>query len=285
MKNSIIILISALLGVSSLSAQVGIGTTSPNSSAALDVFSSNKGILLPRLNLSGRNDAATISAPTNGLIAFNLAAAGTTPNAVLANSLYFRQNNIWQKFASATELTNLAFSSQYVLESFTQQPFTTTQLTAVNSSDTADIPVTWTAADIYLDNTDDVELSTAQDFKVLTTGQYRILANFTFNPRRNVTANNSNYTAVAFTVMKSTDNGIVWTAVAGTAMPFDNAASNEVQTIIIPRTILSFNQNDLIRIVMTKPGGGATPNYGTGSGVMSKASNDITKLIRIRKIN
>lgn len=285
MKKRIITLLSAILCFSNSSAQIGIGTTTPNASAALDVFSSNKGILLPRLNLTGRSDVSTISAPANGLIAFNLAAAGTATNTVVANSLYFRQNNIWQKFASATELNNLAFSSQYVLESFTPQPFTTAQLTPVNSSEIADIPLTWTAADIYLDNTDDVELATAQNFRVLTTGQYRILANFTFNPRRNVATDNSNYTSVSFTVMRSQNSGATWTAVAGTTMPFDNAASNEVQTIIIPRTILSFNQNDLIRVVMTKPGGATTPNYGTDSGIVSKAANDITKLIRIRKIN
>lgn len=285
MKKSIITLILSIFGVAGLSAQIGIGTVTPNASAALDVFSSSKGILLPRLNLSGRNDIATITSPANGLIAFNLLAAGTATNAVVANSLYFRQNSIWQKFASATELTSIAFSSQYVLESFTQQPFTATQLITVNNSETSDIPVTWTSADIYLDNTDNVELANSQDFKVLIMGQYRILANFTFNPKRNVAADNSNYTSVSFTVMRSQNNGVTWTAVAGTTMPFDNAASNETQTIIIPRTILSFNQNDLIRIVMTKPGGTNTPNYGTDSGIVSKAAADITKLIRIRKIN
>ncbi|WP_312076808.1 hypothetical protein [Chryseobacterium sp.] len=283
-KTNIFLLALTLMSSNLFLCQIGIGTTSPANSAYLDVFSPNKGILLPRMNLTGRNDASTVTNPANGLITFNQTAAGTTTNAVLANSLYFRQNTIWQKFASETELNNLVFSNQYVLESFTQQPFTTSQLTSVNGSETADIPVTWAAGDVYLDNTDDIESASEQNFRILTTGQYRILANFTFNPRRSVTTDNSNYTSVTFTVMKSQNNGSTWAPVIGATLPYDNGASNNVQTVIIPRTIVNLNQDDLLRIVMTKPGTG-TPNFGTNSGIIFKAANDITKLIRIRKVN
>lgn len=137
----------------------------------------------------------------------------------------------------------------------------------------------------FLDNSDDVQRNGAQGFKINTSGQYRILANFTFSPKRSVTANNSNYSAVTFTIMRSQDSGTTWTAVCGATMPYDNGATNEIQTIIIPRTILTFAANDLVRVVMTKPGGTSTPDYSTGSGIISKATNDITKTIRIRRIN
>ena len=88
-----------------------------------------------------------------------------------------------------------------------------------------------------------------------------------------------------FQVCKSQNNGTTWTAVFGTVLPFDNGITNEVQTVIMPRVILNFAVNDLIRIVMNKPGGTSTPNYGSNSGVVSKATNDITKLIRVRRIN
>jgi len=54
--------------VTSLVANVGIGTTSPNSSALLDVSSTNKGALLPRLNTTQQN---AISSPATGLIIWN----------------------------------------------------------------------------------------------------------------------------------------------------------------------------------------------------------------------
>ncbi|TGV01192.1 hypothetical protein [Flavivirga rizhaonensis] len=49
-------------------AQVGIGTTSPNTSSILDVESTDKGILIPRLDTGAIN---AIASPANGLLVFN----------------------------------------------------------------------------------------------------------------------------------------------------------------------------------------------------------------------
>jgi hypothetical protein len=54
-----------LLCSSSLLAQVGLNTATPNESSSLDVVSGDTGILIPRLTLTGTDDAATI---TNGNI-------------------------------------------------------------------------------------------------------------------------------------------------------------------------------------------------------------------------
>ena len=51
-----------------LPAQVGIGTANPNTNAVLELSSSSKGILIPRLTASERN---LISSPTEGLMIFN----------------------------------------------------------------------------------------------------------------------------------------------------------------------------------------------------------------------
>nr|WP_321248061.1 hypothetical protein [uncultured Psychroserpens sp.] len=48
-------------------AQVGIGTTSPDPSAILDISSTNGGLLLPRMNLTQRN---TITTPAIGLLIY-----------------------------------------------------------------------------------------------------------------------------------------------------------------------------------------------------------------------
>lgn len=65
----------------SLQSQVGIklnsetlpnGYTFPNSSAALDLYSSTKGFLIPRLNIASTTDTASpVANPKQGLIAFN----------------------------------------------------------------------------------------------------------------------------------------------------------------------------------------------------------------------
>ena len=52
--------------IASTHAQVGVGTTTPNSNAVLDIFSTNKGILIPRIL-----DTATVSNPMECLIIYN----------------------------------------------------------------------------------------------------------------------------------------------------------------------------------------------------------------------
>ena len=52
--------------IASTHAQVGVGTTTPNSNAVLDIFSSNKGVLIPRIL-----DTATVANPMEGLIIYN----------------------------------------------------------------------------------------------------------------------------------------------------------------------------------------------------------------------
>ena len=51
-----------------VNAQVGIGTTTPNNSAALDITSTNKGLLMPRITTSNRN---AIPNPATGLMVFD----------------------------------------------------------------------------------------------------------------------------------------------------------------------------------------------------------------------
>ncbi|NOT50504.1 MAG: hypothetical protein HOP10_04415 [Chitinophagaceae bacterium] len=68
---------------------VGIGTTNPNASAQLDVASTNKGLLLPRMTSSNR---VLISNPANGLIVYD-----TT-----FNRLYQYQDGVWRYLINNT---------------------------------------------------------------------------------------------------------------------------------------------------------------------------------------
>jgi len=62
-----------LLGTT-LYAQVGVGTASPNVSTQLDVVATNKGILIPRVPLKSTTDATTITnGNVNSLLVFNTA--------------------------------------------------------------------------------------------------------------------------------------------------------------------------------------------------------------------
>ncbi|MDR6159059.1 hypothetical protein QF023_002575 [Chryseobacterium sp. SLBN-27] len=57
---------------------VGIGTASPDASAALEVNSSSKGMLIPRVALAGSTDVTTIPSPATGLMAYNTGTGALT---------------------------------------------------------------------------------------------------------------------------------------------------------------------------------------------------------------
>lgn len=61
----------------------GIGTTTVNNSAKLQVDASNQGLLIPRVTLQAINDGTTISLPAKGLIVYN-----TNNNSVLEEGFY-----------------------------------------------------------------------------------------------------------------------------------------------------------------------------------------------------
>ncbi len=83
---------------------VGVGTLTPNASAALDLQSTNKGFLLPRVSLTGKNDVTTISSPIAGLMVYNIANAGTSTNQVFANKIYIYTGTNWDNLVPSADL-------------------------------------------------------------------------------------------------------------------------------------------------------------------------------------
>ena len=96
MKNKIIITLLIIASSQTSKAQIGIGTTSPNASAKLDITSTNKGFLPPRVTLTGTADVATIASPATGLMVYNTATAGTSPSNVTPG-IYYYDGSKWQR--------------------------------------------------------------------------------------------------------------------------------------------------------------------------------------------
>ena len=106
-------------------AQVAIGTTSIEDGAIFQIESNNKGLMLPRVALSGRNDASTISASMEeGLWVYNTATAGSGNNRV-TEGMYFWDGDEWIK------IYNQGYSEQF---------FQTVGIKAQNQSDSYTIP-------------------------------------------------------------------------------------------------------------------------------------------------
>ena len=93
---SLLILATPFAFIENMQAQVGIGTNSPNASAQLEISSSSKGFLPPRVTLTGTADATTIASPATGLLVYNTATAGTAP-ANVTPGIYYYDGAKWQR--------------------------------------------------------------------------------------------------------------------------------------------------------------------------------------------
>lgn len=78
--------------------------SNPDVSAMLDIVSSNKGLLIPRIDLISTTDAATIANPATGLLVYNTR-AGITGSGANGTGFYYNSGNssspVWTKLVSS----------------------------------------------------------------------------------------------------------------------------------------------------------------------------------------
>ncbi|MDD4554202.1 MAG: hypothetical protein PHP04_08385 [Bacteroidales bacterium] len=115
-KFTIVVMLIGLMGSAHfLAAQnVGISTEShtPDASAVLDVYATNKGFLPPRVALTGRTDATSISSPAVGLMVYNTGTAGTSPDNVVPGYYYnagSTSSPSWNKVVNADVQNGMSF--------------------------------------------------------------------------------------------------------------------------------------------------------------------------------
>ena len=78
---------------------VGIASSSPNSDAAMELGATNKGFLPNRVALTATNNSAPLSGHVLGMLVYNIATAGTSPNNV-EPGYYYNNGSQWIKFAT-----------------------------------------------------------------------------------------------------------------------------------------------------------------------------------------
>jgi hypothetical protein len=94
--NKFILILGVFFAIT-VSAQTGIGTTTPDASAKLDVSANNKGFLPPRVTLTSGTDNSTIPNPATGLLVYN-----TGNNVGLVAGYYYWNGANWATIANAT---------------------------------------------------------------------------------------------------------------------------------------------------------------------------------------
>ena len=112
MKKIIIFLLFASVFFLKVNAQTGIGTTTPNASAKLDVSSATQGFLPPRVTLTGTNDNTTIKnsagtsiTPATGLLVYNTATTTTDPFRVVPGYYYYN-GTTWVSISNGLIIDN-----------------------------------------------------------------------------------------------------------------------------------------------------------------------------------
>lgn len=83
-------------------AQVGIGTLTPDASAQLEVKSSTKGFLPPRVALTATNSASPITTPVAGLLVYNTATASANTTLVTPG-FYYWSGSAWNRLIVPTD--------------------------------------------------------------------------------------------------------------------------------------------------------------------------------------
>ena len=96
-----------LLVAPAVQAQTGVGTLSPDASSVLDITSTNRGLLIPRVALMGVTDAATIPSPATSLLVYNTSAAIAGPGFYFNSGTSNAPN--WERFVSSSAAVGLDF--------------------------------------------------------------------------------------------------------------------------------------------------------------------------------
>ncbi len=114
-------------------AQTGIGTTSPNASAKLDVSATDRGFLPPRVALTAANAFSPITGTSSaaaGLLVYNTATAGTAPNNVVPG-YYYWNGTTWIQISGGLLIDNSKSASFTLASADNNKVFLITSASAV----------------------------------------------------------------------------------------------------------------------------------------------------------
>lgn len=256
--NKFLLMLTFFTGISGFAQNnVGIGTSSPDPSAVLDISSETKkgGLLMPRVPLLSTTDVVTIPAPAKGLMVYNTLNSGTYPNAVYEKRIYFWDGTKWQDIADIKSIRSIILPQVFFIQETASQDLTTAETTAMHSSGT-DALVTFDNASVTLNNGNNITL-TNNTMKVTNSGKYEVSGFLNYNPDLKT----SQYTDMIYKIQLSTNTGTSWTTIGQTKLVWGLNSGGFSRTSIIPSTNVNLSVGNLIRVVVSK-----TPGFGSRHG-------------------
>lgn len=141
-KGLYLTLFGLFISITSL-AQTGIGTSTPNASAKLDVSATDRGFLPPRVALTAANAFSPITGTSSaaaGLLVYNTATAGTAPNNVVPG-YYYWNGTTWIQISGGLLIDNSKSASFTLAAADNNKVFLITSASAVTITVTSTLAV------------------------------------------------------------------------------------------------------------------------------------------------
>jgi hypothetical protein len=234
--------------VSCLTAQIGINTTSPDPSAALDVTATDKGLLIPRVAL-----ASAIPSPAEGLMVYQT----TAPK-----GFYYFNGTVW---------TNLSGGTDSELEKITEGGNTGHRILGRDPDNYGDIGSN--AIDLSFSNLVTITggatgiNSTAMGYNTTASGNYSTVLGLQTTASGYISTAMGNNTISSGASSTAMGNNTISSGSSSTAMGDNTLASGGVSTAMGSLTIASGDVSTAMGYNTTASG-----NYSTSMGLNTSAS-------------
>ena len=124
-------------------AQTGIGTTTPNASAKLDVSATDRGFLPPRVALTATNAFSPITGTSSaaaGLLIYNTATAGTAPTNVVPG-YYYWNGTVWVQISNGLIIDNSKSAGFTLAAADNNKVFLITSASAITVTVPSTLPI------------------------------------------------------------------------------------------------------------------------------------------------
>ena len=161
-----LLLITFLLTTIKSIAQVGVGTTTFQNGAILQVESDIEGVLITRVNLVAKNNTSPITGtPATGLLVYNKATSGTFPNNVVPG-FYYWDGTQWRNVNDTKENRTVKY---------------TNNSTSVNFNSATGVNIDIFNNLSWNEDTSLYQKISNTELRILQTGYYQITCNLALN--------------------------------------------------------------------------------------------------------
>lgn len=260
--------------------QVGINTSAPHPSSALELFADDKGLLVPKIALTNTRDKTTILNPAEGLVVYNTNTAGTSPLNVVAGRHYFWNGTDWISLPGTQVISQLVAPKFYYVNSSSTQTFTSSQY-----GSTDDVILTFPTANTTIVNPDNLITfnSSTNIFTVNVKGTYELSAYINYNPQ-----GNEDRALFNLKIQKQPVGSSSWIPVSGARGNWGEGSTSIIKTITHPITAVALQQGDKFRLVVNNPypdGDSEHGGNGTLPSISVSANSPFSKMLRVRLID